>query len=397
MGLSSGELLAYARRIYIGKETVEAIADELSVNPKSFQNEVRAAIPALISEKRWDVADVIENLGGRHAPLEMRKEIQKLVKTDGLAEAVKRTDVSFGSAKRWSEGEFGTSGVQKMGRLPWKSLFEDAPKSTRGRGVLSKVSPEDQRRAVYRMLTGRPVLIDLAQEYNVSVSALYSWRVAMLGKSGTRGFGSNCKNFIAAFAAGAGEEPAQLATRRNHQAETETRSSNRIRYSAAFKRRVINRVENQNEPIVELAKTLGVSKVTIYDWRMTILGRRDSDEFAVRARALAKEFVEEAQIDDVVDAGGGEPEPEPEPEFSARSYAPQSYSRAPQLQEPSPLQALPIETLATVVSDQPNAIMASIDAIDQQMLSLKKDRQLLVQQLEIQKLRRALSDSDSRT
>ncbi len=399
MGISNDDLLAYARRIYVSKDSIESVAKELSIAEKALQIELRTVMPALISEENWDIRAVIDNLGGSNLPVEMRKELQKLVKKHGVTKAVSMTNVSVGSAARWGRGEHGTIGVLKMGKLPWKSMLSGAVTTTGKRHANSKVTDEQQRRAVYRMITERPELQVLADEFKVSVTALYSWRVGLLGKSGTKGFASKCEAFIASFAAESGEEPKPLAEMRMHQAEKKT-TEKRRQYSTAFKRRAVNRFENQNESIHALVKELGVTDASIYSWRRQILGSSRSKDFSTKARALAREFIEQAQADDVVTHANA-------PAKSLQSYAPQQlslgppqrsydpqpYSRAPGLEE-VPLVPVPLMEAPPAVSDQPNAILASLDIVDRQIASLQKDRQLLVQQLEIQKLRRALSQAD---
>ncbi|MHA1573091.1 MAG: transposase, partial [Alphaproteobacteria bacterium] len=365
-----------------------------------LQTELKAVLPALISEENWDIRAVVDNLGGQNLPVEMRKELQKLVKKHGITKAVDLTHASVGSAARWGRGEHGTFGVLKMGKLPWKSMLSGAVTRPGKRHANSKVTDGQQRAAVYRMITERPELNALADEFKVSVTALYSWRAALLGKSGTKGFASKCEAFIASFAAESGEEPKPLAEMRIHQAEKKT-TEKRRQYSTAFKRRAVNRFENQNESIHALVKELGITDASIYSWRRQILGQSGSKGFNEKARALAREFIEQAQADDVVMHANAPVESlqsHAPHQLSLgppqRSYDPQPYSRAPGLEEVSLVPESPIEAISTSMSNQPNAILAALDVVDRQLASLAKDRQLLVQQLEIQKLRRALSQSD---
>ncbi len=182
MGLSIDDLLAYARRVYISRDSVESVAKELSIKPVWFQAKLRRALPRLISEEGWDIPAVIENLGGMYLPLEMRKEFHKLVKQHGMAEAMRLTNVSLGSASRWGAGRYGSRGVLRMRKLPWKSMLTgaptSAPTSTDKRHASSKLTDEQQRRAVYRMVTELPNIRALAREYDVSDPSLTQQRTA---------------------------------------------------------------------------------------------------------------------------------------------------------------------------------------------------------------------------
>ncbi len=391
MELSIEDAVAYARRIYVNKEKPEAIAKELSVTPQTMHAHIRLAFPRLISEEDWDISAVIEHMGGRHLPLEMRKEIQKLVKKHGLNKAVKLTTCSVGSAARWGRGELGESGVLEMGKLPWKSLLTGTPAKTDRSHPLSKASNSDKRQAVYRMLTERPDLDVLASDYKVTVTSLYNWRMELVGKSGVNLYKPNCEAFIAKFAAEAGKSPKALIVKRKHQVSKKTPTT-RKQYSQTFKREAVNRFENHNEPAGKLTESLGISENILYTWRVQILGKSSSKQFASKARELAQEFIEEAQVDDVVTQANGldhEPEPELQRHPSSISYA-YAYERQPQALP----QALPLDSIEAVVAHQPAAILASIEQIDREIMNLQKDRQLQVQHLEIQRLRRALSQSD---
>lgn len=380
--------LTHARRIYLNKEKPEAIAKELSITTKALHISVRLAFPMLISEENWDIPKVMEHLGGREVPLEMRKEIQKLVKKHGLTEAVRLTTCSVGSAARWGRGEHGKNCVQEMGNLPWKSLLTGATVVTddNKRHKNAKLNEADRRKVVYRMITERPDLNVLANEYKISVTALYNWRAEMLGKTNTKKYKELCATFIEKVAAELGESPKEIVVRRNHQVVKKT-TENRRQYSRYFKREIVNRFENHNESIDDLTRSAGVTKASIYSWRRQILGRAGTKLFTEKARELAHEFIEVAQVDDVVTQANGrdsEPYLQLHPDANANSH--------PQLQTLSSVQTL--DTIEAVVSNQPHAILASVEQIDRQLLDLQKDRQILVQQLEIQNLRRALSQTD---
>ena len=405
MGLSIDDLLAYARRVYISKDSVDSVAKELSIKPVWFQAKLRSALPRLISEENWDIPAVIENLGGMYLPLEMRKEFHKLVKKHGLAEAMRLTNVSLGSASRWGAGRYGSRGVLRMRKLPWKSMLTSAPTSaptsTDNRHASSKLTGEQQRRAVYRMVTERPKITELAIEYDVSGPSLYAWRQALVGKAKAEGFTSRCKAFIAEFAAEVGEDPKPFVVHRDHEprpGKKATRSrpekappGTRRKFSKAFKRAAVNRFANQNESIASLIEDLGCTEANLYAWRHQVLGPKTGAKFVADARALAREFIEQAQVDDVVTHATERDVPLRSYSSGPASFEPQPYSRAPGSQEASIVPVSSLDGVATIVPSSPNAILESIDAIDTQLASLQKDRQLLVQGLEIQKLRRALS------
>ena len=293
-----------------------------------------------------------------------------------------------------------------MGKLRWKSMLAGAPAgapATEAKPHASrKLTDAQQRRAVYRMLTDRPEIIAMASEYDVSGPTLYSWRQALVGKAKTENFESRAKAFIAEFAAEVGEDPKPFAVHRNHgprpgkktrptrAQKTTTQPRRQHHYPSDFRRRAVNRFHNQKEPAAALATELGIVVPLLYAWRSKILGRKTDTNFSANARALAREFIEQAQADDVVtDANEHVVRPRPH-DSESPPYVLQPYSPASGSQDVSLMPTLPIDTTA-VVSSQPNAIVVAIGELYQQRASLQKDRDLLVQQLEIQKLRRELS------
>ncbi len=389
MELSIDDALAHARRIFVNKAKIETVAKDLSVKPKTLYNNIRLVFPTLISEQNWDIRAVMEHLGGYCVPLEMRREIQKLVKKHGVAATVKLTTCSKGSVARWGRGELGENGVQEMGKLPWKSLLAGTPAKARTPAKTDRKHPNSKagdptrREAVYRMLTERPDLDVLANDYKVSVTSLYNWRMELVGKAGTKAYRPNCEAFIAKFAADSGKSPKALIVHRKPQVAKKP-ANTRKQYSPTFKRKAVNRFENHNESMGPLSKSLGLSENVLYKWRTQILGKAGTTLFASKARELAQEFIDEAQVDDVVTQANGH---DHEPHERQRHSSSASYNTY----EPQPP---PLDSIEAVVSYQPAAILAAIEQIDRQLMDLQKDRQLQVQRLEIQKLRRALSQSD---
>ncbi len=404
MELSNVNSLAYARRIYVDHEEIGTVAEELGVGQRTFYQALRGVFPRLISEENWGIPEVLERLGGRELPLEMRKEVHALSKKHGPKAAVELTTASLGSVTRWGRGEYGEKGVQKMGRLPWKSLITSpvppskepqSPVKTHKHGQNRSI--EDRRSAVYLMITAKPDIQKLADKHGVSVTALYNWRAEMLGKVGTNEYKPNCEAFIHAYAEVRGEEPKPLVIRRNQQTpvvkkkKKKKKTDSRRSFSKTLKREVVNRLVNHNELCASLSAEFEVPEGHIWAWRLAMLGKTGTVEFKRSARALAREFVTEARTDDIVAHANGR-----DTNAHAQPQQMSPPSQPPQQPQPQQTALLPtqLSNLESVVEAQPDAIVAQVQHIDHQLLTLGKDRQLLVQQLEIQKLRRELSQNN---
>lgn len=369
MATSIDELLGYARRIYVGGEKCEEIAREIGVTTRWVVLNIRKAYPRLISEENWGVVDVSKHLGGKDIPLEMRKEVRKYYKKHGFSKTHQVTGITESSLARWSKGQYGNHCLE-MGSLPWQSLFAGEDSGTRH--LNAKSDDALRRETVYRMLTGRPDLPALATKHKIGTSTFYSWRIEFVGKVEDQSYAKRCEEFINEVATELGEDPKPLIFRRAHQTEKKS-TLRRQQFSLSFKRSAVNRLENHGEPIDELAASLGISEAPLYAWRRVILGRRSDPSFAAKARALARDFVEEAQVDDLVEQSAP---PLPTPALVPAVIAPQA--------------AESIDVIETMAKS-PTAIMESITAIERQIEGLKRDLLLLKQQLEIQKLRRDLA------
>ncbi len=400
MSVSIDELLEYARRIYINKEKVEAIATELGVTARWMHSNIRRAFPRLISEEGWTIPEVVKNLRGREIPLEMRKEVQKLRKKHSQKEVEEMTGVSEASIVRWSNGNFGEHGIQTMGTLPWKSLIGPMVSKSKNKGksrhnaaaVQAGVNRPDsvRRKAIYRLITGTDIQ-ELSDELGVTETALYNWRSDLVGLTTAKKYEAICARFIAKVAAELGEEPKPLfikrraanppiIERRAVKPKPKPKPKTRRQFTRDFKRSAVNRVVNHKESIADVARELEIKEATLYSFQRQIVGGTHSKSFVAKSRALAREFIEEAQVDDVVTHANGR---EPEPVFEVAALA---------VPAPRAL-SVEVEVLDTVGAKQPDAIMASLTILDRRLQAMQKDRQLLVQQLEIQKLRRELAQA----
>lgn len=288
---SKKDCLVFARRLYVDKEPAESVAKSVGCSEKYLVAQARTAIPALISKEQWTVKDVMARLRGNSVPAEMRNEVIGLHKTHGLVETAKMAGLPEGTLSRWVNGKSARKGksVLSMGKRPWARLDGSGPDE--GSGSSSK--PRGRKRGPYRQV------------------------------------------------------------------------------STTIKEKAVHRFTNEGLSATDVAREFGVSESAIYAWRLQVLGKLTDPKFGDKARALAKEFVTQARIDDQIDGHAV-----PDPMASASSMLSEVATEGSAKQHVGTME---------VLSNR----LAKLDA---EFESLGKDRQLVAQEIEIQQLRRLLSD-----
>jgi transposase-like protein len=246
-------------------------------------------------------------------------------------------------------------------------------------------------------LTENPNPSELAAEYDVALSSLYQWRKAITGKAGTKSYKGNCIKFIKEYAAETGGEPEEYTKPGTGRVGAPTRRSTdkRKHKPLSLKREVVNRFVNHNATSEELIREFGINEANIYSWRHKLLGAVGTPNFDRKAKELARDFITEAQTNDVVGRANGEILGS-SPQQQLFDPQPQSYAVPVQVRSHESVIAMePMPAPAPAPPTQPDALLSAIAEIDQTIVTAQKDRQLLVQQLEIQQLRRQLSQTQA--
>lgn len=145
----------------------------------------------------------------------------------------------------------------------------------------------------------------------------------------------------------------------------------RSRYDKTMKREAVHRTVNCGVKAGDLAKELGVSKQSIYQWRHDALGNASSRGYAARKAKLAKEMVETARTED---QNGAAP--------LAKSREVVGGTAAVTLGFP----------LGTPENDE---LQVELEGLDLQLRDLQKDRDLAALRLENNRLRALLESASA--
>lgn len=410
---TNDEILGYARQIHVDGKTVKQVARQVGCGEKWVLAKVRTQLPRLISEQGWGIKESIEKLGGTCLPLEMRKECVRVRTEHGLSEAMRRTGVSESSLIRWCNGEVGDRRALKMGTLPWKGkpgvkkikmakpadeTAEDSPvperepvkaralaKSKHGRrGRGNGVDPADVRIALYRWFSGKTDPHGIAEEHGVAYTTVYNWRKDAVGLATADQFVPNIERFIAEVAEELGEdalpyESSDKGPSRRKESDS-GRSGNRVvkcrnQYDLSLKEKAVHALVNHRKRLADVSAEFDVSGVVIRSWRSQLLGNIKDPGFDDKAKALARKMLDAAAEEDALSPAATQPQVNEE------------------------LVRSPIDSAGVMLDEvtrmQPVALADALAEIDRRAADLAKDRTVITQQLEIQRLRRALQQQGS--